>query len=74
MECRVPGTGEVKHVLRKHRDFAPSVGTVGETERDGYRSSVTGRKKGRSIRRFGDACIKSPERLGNPRREVVEDR
>lgn len=34
MECCELVTSDVRHGLRKHRDFVPSVGTVGEMERD----------------------------------------
>ena len=33
MECREARPGDARLVLRKHRDFVPSVGTVGEMSR-----------------------------------------
>lgn len=43
MECRGSAGGDARHVLRKHRDFVPTVGTVGEMKRDWHRSSETGK-------------------------------
>lgn len=34
VECRGPGPGEARLVLRKHRDFVPSMRTAGEMRRD----------------------------------------
>lgn len=34
MECSERVSVDVRHVLRKHRDFVPSVGTVGKMGRE----------------------------------------
>lgn len=69
VECRGPGRGDARHVLRKHRDFVLTVGTVGEMKRDRHRSNEThkegGREKGRYIKR-SETRMEEPRRARKP--------